>query len=84
MKPQRMCVVCREMKEKDQLVRVVKTKQSVEIDPTMRASGRGAYVCKSAECIKNAQKRGAFERSFSMKISPEIYSALEAMVGDAE
>ena len=84
MKPQRMCVVCREMKEKDQLVRVVKTKEAVAIDPTLRASGRGAYICKSAECIKNAQKRGALERSFSMKISPEIYSALEAMVGDAE
>ena len=84
MKPRRMCVVCREMKEKEQLFRVVKSKDTVSVDPTFRASGRGAYICRSGECIENAQKRGAFDRSFSKKINSEIYSALEALVKNAE
>ncbi len=84
MKPQRMCVVCREMKTKEQLIRVVKSKDGVSIDTTFRAQGRGAYVCRSIDCIENAQKRGAFERSFSMKVDPELYSTLEALIKDAE
>ncbi|MBR5613681.1 MAG: YlxR family protein [Clostridia bacterium] len=84
MKPQRMCVVCREMKTKEQLIRVVKSKDGVSIDTTFRAQGRGAYVCRSIDCIENAQKRRAFERSFSMKVDPELYSTLEALIKDAE
>ena len=84
MKPQRMCVVCREMKTKEQLIRVVKSKDGVSIDTTFRAQGRGAYVCRSIDCIENAQKRGAFERSFSVKVDPELYSTLEALIKDAE
>lgn len=84
MKAQRMCVACKEMKEKEQLFRVVKSKDTVFVDPTFRASGRGAYICRSTECIKNAQKRGAFDRSLSIRINPEIYSALEAFVENAE
>ena len=85
MKPQRMCVVCREMREKEQLFRVVKNKDGgVFADATFKAQGRGAYVCKSAECIAEAQKRRAFERSFSMRVDSEIYNALEAMLDNAK
>ena len=58
--PMRMCVGCREMKPKMELTRVVKPQEGdCAIDFTGKAPGRGAYVCKSAECLKKAQKTRA-------------------------
>ena len=74
----RMCTVCREMKPKAELVRVVKPKESAAaIDLTYKAEGRGAYVCKSGECIAGAKKRRVFERAFKGAIAPQIYEELE-------
>lgn len=84
MKPQRMCIVCREMKEKTELFRVVKSNAEVSVDMSFRAQGRGAYICRSLECVTAAKKRSALEHSFSMKINPEIYDRLEALVENAE
>ena len=42
-KPLRMCIVCRNMKTKPELIRVVKNKDGeVFIDKTFKANGRGA------------------------------------------
>ena len=55
--PLRMCIVCRQMKQKQELVRVVKNKEGeVFIDPTFKANGRGAYVCKDQQCIQKCIK----------------------------
>ncbi len=55
--PMRMCVGCREMKPKKELLRVVRSPEgAVSIDTTGRKPGRGAYVCRSAECLKRAIK----------------------------
>lgn len=76
-KPQRMCCVCRTRKEKAELVRVVRTADgNVVLDDTLKMPGRGAYICKDAACIENAQKRRALERSLSAEIAPEVYSKL--------
>lgn len=85
--PMRQCVGCREMKPKKELVRVVKSPEGeISMDLKGKAPGRGAYVCRSAECLKKAIKSGALARSFSANIPQEIYLQLEAQMeatGDA-
>ena len=55
--PMRMCTGCGEMKPKKELVRVVKSPEGeVFLDQTGKKPGRGAYVCRSADCLKAARK----------------------------
>ena len=58
--PMRTCVMCRQQKDKRELMRIVRTPEGkVAFDPTGKANGRGAYVCSSEEClgnIKNVKK----------------------------
>lgn len=76
-KPLRMCLGCKEQKEKRDLIRVVKTKEDTfSLDPTGRMNGRGAYICNDAECLKKAVKNKGLERSFKMKIPDTIYNSL--------
>ena len=76
--PMRQCLGCREMKPKRELVRVVKSPVGeISLDFRGKAPGRGAYVCRSAQCLKKAIKSRALERAFSTAIPPEIYSHLE-------
>lgn len=75
--PMRMCVGCREMKPKMELTRVVKPQEGdCAIDFTGKAPGRGAYVCKSAECLKKAQKTRALERALDAKIDENVFEQL--------
>ena len=78
MKLQRMCAVCRELKTKEQLLRIVRQNDGVVLDPCGKIQGRGAYICKSDECIQKARKVRAFERSLSMRIDGSVYDAVEA------
>ena len=76
--PLRMCVACREMKEKTELVRIVKTPTGeIVLDNGTRIGGRGAYICKSKACLCAAQKTNALARAFEMSVSKEIYVSLE-------
>ena len=55
--PQRMCIVCRQMFDKADLIRVVKNKEgNFFVDTTGKMAGRGAYLCKNEECLKKLQK----------------------------
>ena len=75
--PMRMCVGCREMKPKTQLLRLVRSPEGeISVDRRGKASGRGAYVCPSGVCLQKAQKSKALERQLEHAISPEIYEAL--------
>lgn len=75
--PMRMCTACREMRPKAQLVRIVKTPQGeIVTDPTGKRNGRGAYLCRSAECLKRAQKINALGRALETQIPPEVYERL--------
>ncbi len=72
-KPLRMCVVCREMKEKSELVRAVRDKDGAfKVDPSGKAPGRGAYVCKSGGCISRLDKARGLERAFKGNVPREI------------
>jgi len=76
--PQRMCVGCKEMKNKKSLIRVVKTpEEMVLIDVTGKKAGRGAYVCPNADCLQLAIKSKGLEKSLKTKISPDIYATLK-------
>ena len=77
--PMRMCVGCREMKPKMELLKVVKPKEGdAHIDRVGKAPGRGAYVCPNIECLKKAQKTRALERALDCKIEDAVFQALEA------
>ena len=75
----RMCVGCREMKEKRELIRIVRTPEGETlIDPTGKKSGRGAYVCRSPECLKRAIKQKQLERQLQVSLTDEVNEALMA------
>ncbi len=76
--PLRKCSGCGEMKAKKSLIRVIRTPEEViEIDVTGKKNGRGAYLCNSIECFKQARKTRALERSLNMTIPEEILNRLE-------
>lgn len=83
--PMRMCAGCGEMKPKKELVRVVKSpEQEIFLDLTGRKPGRGAYVCKNADCLKAARKARRFEKAFSCKIPDEVFDRMEEEISRNE
>ena len=75
--PQRQCMGCRERMEKRQLIRVVRTPEgNVQLDFSGKCTGRGAYICPKAECLKKAQKSKALDRSLEVEIPQEVYDRL--------
>ena len=76
--PMRMCVACRQMKPKSELVRVVKTPEGNVIAAAGgKVNGRGAYVCNSAVCIENARKSGALSRALDTFVEDSVYDSLK-------
>ena len=62
--PMRKCTGCGEMKPKKELIRVVRSPEgAISLDATGKSSGRGVYICRSAECLKKARKSNALSRS---------------------
>lgn len=81
--PLRKCIGCSEMKDKRELVRIVRNKEGeISVDLTGKKPGRGAYICKSIDCLNKAQKAKRLERAFSTAIAPEIYDALRSELGE--
>ncbi|MBQ1818334.1 MAG: YlxR family protein [Clostridia bacterium] len=77
----RMCVGCRAMKEKRQLVRVVRAENGeAELDLTGKMNGRGAYVCPDPECLKRAVKSRALDRALEVKVSDAAMERLTAEI----
>ncbi len=83
------------MKEKRELIRVVKAPEKkdengnvisggeISLDLTGRKPGRGAYVCKNADCFEKARKARRFERSLSCKIPEDVYEQMSAELENA-
>ena len=73
------------MKNKRELVRCrVTPEHTVEVDPTGKKNGRGAYLCRSLSCFQNAVKSRGLERSFKQEIPQEVYDRLEKEMGEIE
>ena len=76
--PMRKCVGCGEMKNKKEMMRVIKTKEEeIVLDATGRKNGRGAYLCFSRDCLEKAMKSKGLERSLKTAIPKEVYENLE-------
>lgn len=94
--PLRKCTGCGEMKEKRELIRVVKApdtkdengeiiaKGEISLDLTGRKAGRGAYVCRNLACFEKARKSRRFERSLSCKIPDEVYEQMQSELAAAD
>lgn len=79
--PMRMCVGCREMKPKRELIRVVRAPDgTVSLDPVGKKPGRGAYVCRSEECLKRAIKQKQLERQLEVQLTEEVAQQLQATI----
>lgn len=76
--PLRKCVGCGSLKEKREMIRVIKTPEDeVVLDATGRKNGRGAYICMNPECLRAARKSKGLERSLKISIPEEVYDGLE-------
>lgn len=81
--PARRCIACNEQKDKKDLLRIVRTPEgNIEIDLTGKKNGRGAYICKSEECLKKVIKSKKLERSFEKEISLELYENIRGVIVD--
>ena len=74
--PQRTCVGCREVLPKRKMVRVVRTADGVQIDPTGKLPGRGAYLHDRRECWERGLK-GALGHALKTSLLPADRARLE-------
>ncbi len=75
---QRQCISCRELKEKREMLRIVKNADGkIFLDFSGKAAGRGAYICNNPDCVKKLKKSRLIDRVFSCKVDDGIYSAIE-------
>ena len=79
--PERLCVGCRQLHPKGELMRIVRSPDgTVALDTTGKSPGRGAYLCRSAECLRLARKHGGLSWSFKGRVAPAVYEALEEVL----
>lgn len=77
--PMRMCVGCREMKPKRELIRVVRSPEgAVSMDTTGKKPGRGAYLCRDAACLARALK----QKQLEVQLTPEVVEQLQATMAN--
>lgn len=76
--PMRMCVACRQMRPKRELIRIVRTPEgTVILDRSGRANGRGAYLCDSQDCFRRAVKTRALERALESRMDEDVLQSLQ-------
>ena len=74
----RKCTGCQEMKNKKELIRVVRNDAGeFSLDATGKKPGRGAYVCRNIECLEKACKNKGLERSFKTAVPKDLYEELK-------
>ncbi len=83
--PLRKCTGCQEMKDKREMLRILRTPDGkVIVDTTGKKNGRGAYLCYSSECLMKAQKSKSLERSLNTVIPDETYESLKKEIQSFE
>ncbi|WP_079709485.1 RNase P modulator RnpM [Paraliobacillus ryukyuensis] len=79
--PLRKCVITQEMKPKQSLIRIVRTKEGeVFVDPSGKKNGRGTYISKDLTVLQQAKKSNALDRQLQTKIDDSIYEQLEQVI----
>ncbi len=82
--PQRKCLGCNQMKDKQILVRVVRNADgTVSVDLTGKMPGRGAYICRNEKCLNTALKSHRLDRSLKCHIQDEISDTLREQLKDS-
>lgn len=70
--PLRTCIGCRAGLEKQDLVRIVRAADGhVEVDSSGKANGRGAYVCRKAECFDSAVQRRRIDSALRVRLKDD-------------
>lgn len=83
--PQRMCVGCREMKSKRELIRVVRSPEGVlSLDNTGKRPGRGAYICPNIDCFNLAIKGKRIQKALEVELSEEIEDSIKKQIKGME
>ena len=78
MKPIRTCIVCRNKFEQNQLIKITKTKDGqICLNGTQ---GRGAYICKNAECQKKMFEKRVLNKAFKKDISQTVYDQIQGVI----
>lgn len=79
--PMRMCVGCRQMYPKKELLRIISNENgSLELDTTGKKNGRGAYICAKTECLKQAVKQRQLQRTLESELTDETVHDLEIQI----
>ena len=79
--PMRTCVITKEKLPKQELIRIVRTpEQTVIIDESGKANGRGAYLKKDITTIERAQKSKVLNRILEIEVKDEIYEELKKLI----
>lgn len=80
-KPARRCLACNEQKEKQELLRIVRTpEKNVIVDLTGKQNGRGAYICKKEECLNKVIKSKRLEKTLEVSITEDLYKELRGII----
>jgi len=83
--PERMCLVCRTLRPRTELLRLVQPTGRTDLvpDPTGRTSGKGFYLCRNRECLARLQKEKRLRRLFAGRLGSESLAWLESELGAA-
>ena len=77
--PMRQCLGCNQHKEKREMIRVVRDPEgNISLDFTGKKSGRGAYICPSLQCLKQARQARRIESALECSIPDEVFVQMEA------
>ena len=80
-----MCIGCHESKPKKELIRIVKSPEGeISLDFTGKKAGRGAYLCHNPACLELAFRQHRIEKSFSCKVSPEVYEVMKNALSETD
>ena len=80
-KPTRTCMGCNESKEKNELLRIVKSSDGeISVDLTGKKIGRGAYICKNEDCLNKIIKSKRLEKVLDTHIPDEIYESIRSVI----
>ena len=74
--PMRMCIACRELKPKRELMRIVKSGDEIKLDRTGKLNGRGAYICADKECMAKLKKQKLLNKAFSCQVEESVYDKI--------
>lgn len=75
--PQRTCIACRKVEGKKGLIRIIRGTNGVEVDPTGKKAGRGAYLCANNRCWQIALRTNRIEQALRTKITIDERNQLQ-------